>query len=166
MASEDGVDPEFECDIVIFPEGVKYKAVQREQVEGLLLAHMLQNYASSPSPALGLPEPQALEQKTWVLICGHKLRDNRCGIVAPILQDAFAKVLEAKELEDKVYVDAISHIGGHKFAGNVIVHTGNPALGAIWYGRVFPRHVNAIVEKTIENNTVLEPLLRYRSTSW
>ncbi|KAH7224721.1 transmembrane amino acid transporter protein-domain-containing protein [Fusarium oxysporum] len=81
-----------------------------------------------------------------VLICGHTGRDARCGIMAPVLQTEFEDKLEMEgfdvlhgpvqvNLGDKqriqgetgegkttARVGLISHIGGHKFAGNVIIY--------------------------------------------
>jgi (2Fe-2S) ferredoxin len=65
----------------------------------------------------------------------------------------------------------ISHIGGHKFAGNVIIYVPkkakapsrqpHPLAGCgIWYGRVEPRHVECIVTRTILNGEVIEDLFR------
>jgi hypothetical protein len=34
----------------------------------------------------------------------------------------------------------VSHVGGHKFAGNVIVYS--PSGTGVWYGRVFPEKVS------------------------
>ncbi|GAB7353402.1 hypothetical protein MBLNU459_g3876t1 [Dothideomycetes sp. NU459] len=78
-----------------------------------------------------------------VLICGHGGRDQRCGVLGPILQAEFEDKLERQNIKvlkdapaaDAVEADAavegykptarvgtISHIGGHKYAGNVIVY--------------------------------------------
>lgn len=78
---------------------------------------------------------------------------------------------------DKVNVGMISHIGGHKWAGNVILYlprkwmiatsSGNKsrvqsllAGSRIWYGRVEPKHVEGIVEETILNGRVIQELFR------
>ena len=123
-----------------------------------------------------------------VLICGHGGRDIRCGITGPILRNEFERLLSVRGLQvDKgpvgipgveegsllrsgddqltnngrtARVALISHIGGHKFAGNVILYmppemktgTGKEhALAGcgIWYGRVEPRHVEGIIQETI-----------------
>lgn len=47
----------------------------------------------------------------------------------------------------RVLVAKISHIGGHKYAGNVIIYLPNGT--AIWYGRVTPRDVGAIVRHSL-----------------
>jgi len=52
----------------------------------------------------------------------------------------------------------VSHIGGHKYAGNCIIYT--PSGSGIWYGRVTPHDVDSIVVNTILNGLVLPPLLR------
>lgn len=114
-----------------------------------------------------------------VLICGHGCRDQRCGLYGPVLQTEFVKVLKsghgqpgpgshgsglAGPAEDKFEVDLISHIGGHKFAGNVIIYI--PASGAwknhplagmgIWYGRMEPKHVPGIVIETNRGRIIKE----------
>lgn len=132
-----------------------------------------------------------------VLICGHGGRDQRCGIYGPLLRGEFERVLpeqgvevlkgpvevegeggkEAVEGEMDLgtkyaaRVGLISHIGGHKFAGNVIVYLPpglrtedgevHPLAGhGIWYGRVNPEHVEGIVRETILKGRVIEELFR------
>lgn len=122
-----------------------------------------------------------------VLICGHGERDARCGTLGPILKAEFedklerqnitlltsAPNLEAVEVNTNVHgyvptarVGLISHIGGHKFAGNVIIYippsfTSNPLAGkGIWYGRVGPEHVEGIVAKTILDGKVIKDMFR------
>ena len=82
-----------------------------------------------------------------------------------------------KDLEKKgvwgARVGLISHIGGHKFAGNVIVYippglksyddsdVPHPLAGhGIWYGRVEPKHVEGIVQETIKKGNVIKELFR------
>ncbi|KAK4550720.1 hypothetical protein LTR36_000299 [Oleoguttula mirabilis] len=122
-----------------------------------------------------------------VLICGHGGRDERCGKLGPILRDEFedklqrqnvallhdAPVAEAEVVNTEVEgyvptarVGLVSHIGGHKWAGNVIVYippsfSTNPLAGkGIWYGRVGPEHVEGIVGKTILDGKVIKELFR------
>jgi len=131
-----------------------------------------------------------------VLICGHGGRDLRCGLLGPILQQEFERllrlrglvvgkagredyevpVLEAKiegrkdekpdENSPKARVGLISHVGGHKFAGNVILYIppnakGHPWAGCgIWYGRVTPDKVEGIINETILNGKIIEDLFR------
>lgn len=126
-------------------------------------------------------------QEILILICGHGNRDSRCGTLGPILKAEFEEklqrqnitllqdppVAEAQEVRSDVEgytptarVGLISHIGGHKWAGNVIVYVppafkGNALAGkGIWYGRVEPRHVEGIIGKTVFDGKVIKELFR------
>jgi len=133
-----------------------------------------------------------------VLICGHGGRDMRCGLFGPVLREEFStalkradfnlltgpvevastssedtKLLSGKASKDKTAarVGLISHIGGHKYAGNLILYIppgmklkdgkDNPLAGCgIWYGRVEPKHVEGIIKETIQGGMVIEELFR------
>ncbi|KAK1833289.1 Sucrase/ferredoxin-like-domain-containing protein [Podospora conica] len=128
-----------------------------------------------------------------VLVCGHGGRDQRCGVYGPLLQGEFERCLPGKgvevlkgpvEVEEEggaaalegearrsARVGLISHVGGHKFAGNVIVYIPpglkteageeHPLAGhGIWYGRVEPRHVEGIVTETILKGNVISDMFR------
>ncbi|KAI1283610.1 Sucraseferredoxin-like protein [Xylaria sp. FL0933] len=125
-----------------------------------------------------------------VLICGHGGRDMRCGVMGPVLQAEFERqlpqagfdVLRGPVLDESVSAPAlsgtgsqkqstarvglISHIGGHKFAGNVIIYlpptfknnAGNthPLAGhGVWYGRIEPKHVEGVVQETIVKGNIV-----------
>ncbi|OJD10058.1 hypothetical protein ACJ73_09957 [Blastomyces percursus] len=136
------------------------------------------------------PNIAQIEDSPTILICGHGHRDQRCGILGPLLQAEFRRVLQGKGFrvsggeEDgdggfaddvgRANVGLISHIGGHKYAGNVIIYLppslsspGNRQGGAmslagkgIWYGRVEPRHVEGIVEETVLGGRVISEHFR------
>jgi hypothetical protein len=67
-------------------------------------------------------------------------------------------------------VGRISHIGGHKFAVNVIIYLPphmkmgdmpHPLAGhGIWYGRVEPKNVEGIVKETILKGNVVADMFR------
>ncbi|KAI0439355.1 Sucrase/ferredoxin-like-domain-containing protein [Xylaria telfairii] len=127
-----------------------------------------------------------------VLICGHGGRDMRCGVMGPVLQAEFERqlpqagleVLRGPLIDEGVSVPAlpgtggekpstarvglISHIGGHKFAGNIIIYlppafqnsAGNPhplAGHGVWYGRIEPKHVEGVIRETIVKGTIQGP---------
>lgn len=91
-----------------------------------------------------------------------------------MLRSAFEKEVERRGIEARVGV--ISHIGGHKYAGNVIIYvppgwkssdgggSGNgtsPLSGmGIWYGRVGPEHVEGVVAETLVRGRIVKDLLR------
>ncbi|KAL4989025.1 Sucrase/ferredoxin-like-domain-containing protein [Aspergillus falconensis] len=138
-------------------------------------------------PELGSEFPDAVQLKhsPVILICGHGGRDMRCGIMAPILEEQFRKVLESKGIftpagidstnfdsPGRAHIGLISHIGGHKYAGNVILYipksmkyedssVPHPLAGkGIWYGRIEPKHVEGVVEETILRGRVLSDHFR------
>ena len=118
-------------------------------------------------------------QEALILICGHNGRDTRCGIMGPLLRTEFEEKLATQGFDvlkeagkpldsDKhtARVGLISHVGGHKFAGNVIMYippsfTDNALAGSgIWYGRVRPEHVEGIVNSTLLQGKVIKELFR------
>ncbi|KAL2855509.1 Sucrase/ferredoxin-like-domain-containing protein [Aspergillus pseudoustus] len=139
-----------------------------------------------PELESNFPDAVELQHSPVILICGHGGRDMRCGVMAPVLEDQFRKVLESKGIStsvdasdsnidspDRAHIGLISHIGGHKYAGNVIVYipkgmkygklssASHPLAGkGIWYGRVEPKHVEGVVEETILGGKVLSDHFR------
>ncbi|CCH59048.1 hypothetical protein TBLA_0B02060 [Henningerozyma blattae CBS 6284] len=84
----------------------------------------------------------------WIFICGHKERDMRCGIIGKDI----ARKIEKDNLLANYNVAIISHVGGHKFAGNVILYTnedqnsteGSKAVDTLWLGKVTPENITCI----------------------
>lgn len=127
-----------------------------------------------------------------ILICGHMSRDSRCGILGPILKAEFRRQMWMTVKTSRSYpfplpgftkeaplhplhhtnTSLSSHVGGHAFAGNVIIYFPvdfrlanggglSPLAGkAVWYGRVEPRHVDGIVNETMMSGKVIDELLR------
>jgi len=58
---------------------------------------------------------------SYVFICCHGSRDRRCGVCGPPLVARFKEEVELRGLQGKVSVSPCSHVGGHKYAGNVII---------------------------------------------
>ncbi|KAF9057363.1 Sucrase/ferredoxin-like-domain-containing protein [Panaeolus papilionaceus] len=77
----------------------------------------------------------------------------------PEMRDDIMKQQMKESAESKrALIVKVSHVGGHKYAGNCIIYT--PAGAGIWYGRVTPHDVDSIVDNTIIDGLVLPPLLR------
>ncbi|KAL7315813.1 hypothetical protein PS15m_004984 [Mucor circinelloides] len=99
---------------------------------------------------------------SMILICSHRKRDKRCGVTAPILNREFDHVLRDLDIHDGeggTSVFMVSHVGGHKFAGNVICYINKGKTG-IWYGRVKSCHCREIIEETILKGKVIKELYR------
>lgn len=153
--------------------------------------------AEPPSPEKDVVAPElrlnyTLNTTPTILICGHNSRDVRCGVLGPLLRAEFNayiggptrlpaddesstevrfKGLQTVRSISMFRVALASHIGGHAFAGNVIIYLPkkfqlangklSPLAGkGIWYGRVEPKHVWGIMEETVQQGRVIKELLR------
>ena len=156
------------------------KAKRLHPFHNELAAEQKQVLLRDESVASSLPQTTPITTPT-ILICGHGGRDQRCGTLGPILRDEFRKQLEIKGIQGDVGL--ISHIGGHKYAGNVIIYMpptsetttartpassttdidvekNSLAGSGIWYGRVDPSNVEGIIEETIMKNRIIADLFR------
>lgn len=152
-----------------------HSGLSPEQQTVLLRDSELQSHFTSARPITEI----------LVLICGHGGRDERCGKLGPLLRDEFEDHLARQGInllssapeagttsvndtqqDASARVGLISHIGGHKWAGNVIVYVPpslekNALAGkGIWYGRVGPEHVEGIVKETVLEGKVIKELFR------
>ncbi|KAL2040861.1 hypothetical protein N7G274_006319 [Stereocaulon virgatum] len=74
--------------------------------------------------------------KYLILMCSQRTRDARCGQSAPLLKREFERHLRPlglyRDMQDErpggVGIYFISHVGGHKFAANVMVYRRADAL--------------------------------------
>ncbi|CAF4980938.1 unnamed protein product [Rotaria sp. Silwood1] len=101
----------------------------------------------------------------WILVCCHYQRDQRCGVIGPILVDEIENFVRKTDRTDDVHCLKISHVGGHRFAGNVIIYP-----SGTWYGRVLTCHIPLLIDAYTSSSTdlkdKLKPLLRgYLQTS-
>ncbi|CEP63178.1 Aim32p LALA0_S07e04170g [Lachancea lanzarotensis] len=94
-----------------------------------------------------------------ILVCGHNERDERCGLIAPQI---------IQKLNSRVDTDLaiISHIGGHKFAGNIIFYkflglgSGQAAkVDGIWFGKILPSGVPTLINH-LEKKEIVKPWYR------
>lgn len=85
-------------DIILFPDMIKLIGVRRDQLDDLVKQLFVEQ-----SKPVGFAY-ERVDFKGCVLVCAHKLRDKRCGIIGPILSNEFDIVLREKSLEDAVKV--------------------------------------------------------------
>lgn len=130
-----------------------------------------------------------------ILLCSQRTRDARCGQSAPLLRREFERHLRPlglyRDLDDTrpggVGIYFISHVGGHKYAANVIVYRRRDfewykrgeldeegAAQGIWLARVQPEECENIVRYTVLQGKVVKPASQLRGgfdrergvTSW
>lgn len=97
---------------------------------------------------------------SYVLLCSHRTRDKKCGITAPIMKKEFDSQLRDLELyrdasddrPDGVKVMFTNHVGGHKFAANVLVYNKHGEF--VWFARCSPLNIKFIINETVLNHKV------------
>jgi (2Fe-2S) ferredoxin len=137
-------------DLLVFPDAVRYRGVGESDLSALVEDHLLGDRVSDRIPH----EPL---DGFYVFVCTHGNRDRSCGVCGPPLVQAFAAALEARGLADRVVVRGASHVGGHRFAGNVLVYPGGD-----WYGYVTPEDVPSIVDQHLLRGEAVLDLWRGR----
>ncbi|KAK0549060.1 hypothetical protein OC844_006927 [Tilletia horrida] len=109
--------------------------------DGEPFAHKIKTAIEQAAPAHARASSSSHElPETHIYVCTHGMRDCRCGVAGAQLQEALRAEITEHEQEcaaaahggrpaRQVRVAGISHIGGHKWAANAIVHTD-------WYGNL------------------------------
>jgi (2Fe-2S) ferredoxin len=94
----------------------------------------------------------------YAFVCAHAKRDKRCGVCGPPLIAALRAAAAASGAP--LAVRACSHVGGHAYAGNVLVF--DRAAGVprgTWLGYVAPEDVPAIVDDLVGRGAPPQPRL-------
>lgn len=84
--------------------------------------------------------------ETFVLVCAHRERDARCGYCGAILVELLRSTFAAKLGEDaakRIRVLPCSHVGGHAYAGNVLVYGSG---GGVGFGALAPRDLDELTD--------------------
>jgi hypothetical protein len=137
-------------DILVFPDNVRYLGVQRSDISVLVEEQLVGNRVSDAIPHQPVTKP-------YVFVCTHGRRDLRCGQCGLPLLEAFTAELERHNLQNEVIARGSSHVGGHMFAGNVLVYPEGD-----WYGYVTPADVPRLVEQHLVQKQIVSDLWRGR----
>ncbi|KAL9263627.1 Altered inheritance of mitochondria protein 32-like protein [Drosera capensis] len=144
-------------DVLIFPELIKYRGLKDEDVDSFVDEVLVNGkpWASGVGEAL---------TAGFVFVCAHASRDKRCGVCGPILIDKFNEEIQSAGLHNQVIVSACSHIGGHKYAGNVIIFATDSEGKVVgdWYGYVTPDDVAELLAASFERKEIVDRLWRGR----
>jgi hypothetical protein len=142
-------------DVLIFPDMIRYRRLTHFDVETFVEEVLVKDGEWLP----GNPE---LLKGSYVFVCSHGSRDRRCGVCGPSLVSRFREELEFHGLQGKVSISPCSHIGGHKYAGNVIIYRSNinREVTGHWYGYVTPEDVPILLEQHINKGEIVDRLWR------
>ncbi|EMG46232.1 APD1 Actin patches distal protein 1 [Candida maltosa Xu316] len=157
FTNDDYID-EKKGDILILPYFLKVKGVTIDEVDTVLdeLHELLIKDATIEEITESLPKVSPDSNQSYVFFCSHATRDKRCGVTAPIMKREMDKYLQEldlyKEFGDNspggVTTEFINHIGGHKYAANVMIYLKSSGKN-IWLGLCKPNNVKPIVDECI-----------------
>ncbi|XP_013618633.1 PREDICTED: uncharacterized protein LOC106325156 isoform X4 [Brassica oleracea var. oleracea] len=144
---------ESDGDVLVFPDMIRYKALKDTDVDAFV-EDVLVN---------GKPWTSGIQEElsgSFVFVCAHGSRDKRCGVCGPALIEKFEQEIGSRGLSDQIFVKPCSHIGGHKYAGNLIVFSPDPAgnVSGHWYGYVTPDDVPAMLDQHIAKGEIIQNL--------
>ncbi|EGW31394.1 uncharacterized protein SPAPADRAFT_61961 [Spathaspora passalidarum NRRL Y-27907] len=153
-------------DILLLPYFIWVKGITITEVDSTLdkLIEMLVDKKPIPDIITAIPKVQVDPSKAYVFLCSHKSRDKRCGLTAPIMKkemDLYLRELGLyRDFGDSspggVNVAFINHIGGHKFAANVIIYLKSEGKN-IWLALCKPNNVKPIIDECIEGGGKVWP---------
>ena len=113
-----GVAGDAAGDVLLFPQMRRHRLGPERVRDKNEIAAFVQSVVVDGDNA----ESTSIASSAHVFVCTHASRDARCGVCGPALVDAFrAAVAADSELRGRVEVRGCSHVGGHKYAGNVLV---------------------------------------------
>ena len=124
--------------------------MQESDLPALIEDHLVEGRVSSRIPHVSVTGHH-------VFVCVHAARDMRSGVAGPPLAEAFQATLKARGLSAQATVRRTSHVGGHKYAGNVLIFPSGD-----WYGYVTPGDVVRIVDQHIGAGEIVRGLWRGR----
>ncbi len=135
-------------DILVFPDCLRYESVRRSDFAALIEDHLIGDQPSDRIPFTDFNE-------SYVFVCSHGNRDERCGQCGPPLVNRFRAELESRKLSEQIRVRKVSHLGGHAYAGNVLIYPGGH-----WYGYVTPADVPRLIGAHLVEHRIVRSLWR------
>ncbi|XP_076897048.1 altered inheritance of mitochondria protein 32-like [Bidens hawaiensis] len=142
-------------DILIFPDMIRYRRLTHFDVDTFVEEVLVKEGEWLPG------NPESLTG-TFIFVCAHGSRDQRCGVRGPAVIARFRTEIVSRGLQTKVSVRPCSHIGGHKYARNVIIFGSNDRgkVTGHWYGYVMPDDVPTLLEHHVEKGEFVDRLWR------
>lgn len=135
-------------DAIFFPAGTMYSNLHLSLLPSVVAHDVLGNKQPLPLDAKKA-QNFALSSLT-ILVCCHGARDARCGDIGPPLAAALAEHIRRCGLSSRQFqVFKCSHIGGHKYAGNVIVYCARHPSDGDWYGGLQAEHASDFIDALI-----------------
>jgi (2Fe-2S) ferredoxin len=145
--------------VLVFPDMIRYTNVNADNVEQVVNDVANKNVLNTTFKKEKLEGAQ-------IFICAHANKDMRCGICGPRLYQSFIEKLPQSSYADKpVAIRRVSHIGGHKFAGNLIIYQYSNKTRKVfgdWYGYVDENDVDRLIQEHLVKNNIVTDIWRGR----
>mmetsp|Transcript_24831 Transcript_24831/g.42036 ORF Transcript_24831/g.42036 Transcript_24831/m.42036 type:complete len:277 (+) Transcript_24831:18-848(+) len=151
------------CDIIVYPEMLRFCVPLHDPSCITSFAEFVSlPCLSSTLPRAVTLSPLPLPGDTLLLVCTHGNRDKRCGRAGPIVLAALKEELEARGVPDSVVaVRATSHIGGHRYAGTLIVYPQGQ-----WYGFMTKKTVKPLLDQVLAGGVLQKCFRGLGNPSW
>ncbi|KAL1917388.1 uncharacterized protein VTP21DRAFT_5044 [Calcarisporiella thermophila] len=130
-------------DLLLFPNMLRLPQISSRHFPALA------DYIRNPTAPTTLLKKAEKISGTHVFVCVHGTRDCRCGVYGTMLAENLIEIARQKGRPD-VKVWGVSHIGGHKYAGNAIVYPQGD-----WYGLIHTREDATALLEHLDCNTVM-----------
>jgi len=121
-----------------------------DDVAGRLSEHARTAQLAPETEEGQMDETSEAAAKLHLYVCTHGPRDCRCGETGGDVAKALHKEISKRELWDRVSLGEVAHVGGHKYAANVLVFPSGD-----WLGTVQPEDVPQVLSELFARQTEL-----------
>jgi len=151
--------------VIVMPDMIKYTGVTMDSMA--VMCNNLFGGTSDGDLSSSTDIKRETIQGAQIFICCHGSKDMRCGVCGPQLYKAFAEQIpQSGYSQEPVAIRRCNHIGGHKFAGNLIIYkysAGNRRVFGDWYGYVDLSDVDRLINTHLIANRIVKDIWRGRA---
>ncbi|KAJ3175975.1 hypothetical protein HDU87_005640 [Geranomyces variabilis] len=126
--------------LLVLPDNIEFPSVSPPDFASL---------ATQLTSARSVLKSSPATHKTHILVCVHGARDCRCGDIGRPLYEALKAEVQRKGLESRIQIRAVSHVGGHKLAGNAIVYPSGD-----WYGLMQANDAGTLLDAVVQDEVI------------
>ncbi|KAJ3019709.1 hypothetical protein HKX48_001865 [Thoreauomyces humboldtii] len=127
--------------LLVLPDNIRFPSVAASDFPALA-----KQLTSTATPL----QAEVDRHRIQILVCTHGARDCRCGdLGVPLLKALKDEVAARPGMDARVHVQGVSHIGGHKFAGNAIVYPSGD-----WYGLLKSEDAKALIDSALNGDLI------------
>mmetsp|Transcript_10803 Transcript_10803/g.19071 ORF Transcript_10803/g.19071 Transcript_10803/m.19071 type:complete len:322 (-) Transcript_10803:25-990(-) len=120
-----------EGDMLVFPDRIRIRG-GIDHLDEVVAA--LTSFEHRETKLTALKGAEKLEPGAHIMVCSHTSRDARCGYCGPKIIDSVSQAAEKAGVPVTMY--PCSHVGGHIYAGNVIIFRDDAAVTCDWLGYI------------------------------